>query len=147
MRPLKPLAPVKRGEVLLASEVKALAGETAKATTEISSKITAIQASTSDAVQAIGGISQTIRQIDDAASSIAAAVEQQGAATLSIVNSVSEASRGTTEVTVNMGEVSRNAEVTGAGAKQVLSASSELSQQADRMRADVQAFLKSVRAA
>ncbi|WP_235074121.1 methyl-accepting chemotaxis protein [Asticcacaulis sp. AC466] len=136
-----------RGFAVVASEVKALANQTAKATTEISTKIAAIQASTDSAVSAIGGISQTIRQIDDAASSIAAAVEQQGAATHNIVNSVSEASRGTTEVTSNIGDVSRAAEDTGAAANQVLSASSELSQQAERLRADVQTFLQNVRSA
>ncbi|MDV6331199.1 PAS domain-containing methyl-accepting chemotaxis protein [Asticcacaulis sp. 201] len=136
-----------RGFAVVASEVKALASLTAKATTEISSKIVAIQASTESAVSAIGSISQTIRRIDDAASSISAAVEQQGAATLAIVNSVSEASRGTTEVTSNMGDVSRAAEDTGVAANQVLSASSELSQQAERLRTDVETFLQNVRAA
>ena len=49
-----------RGFAVVASEVKALANQTAKATEEISAQVAAMQTSTSDAVAAIGGITQTI---------------------------------------------------------------------------------------
>jgi methyl-accepting chemotaxis protein len=73
-------------------------------------------------VEAIGGISDTIRTIDETASAIASAVEQQGAATREIVQSVNQASMGTGEVTSDITVVSRAAEETGAGASQVLAA-------------------------
>ena len=136
-----------RGFAVVASEVKQLASETAKATTEISSKVAAIQASTSRAVAAIGAISQTIRQIDDASTSIASAVDQQSLATHEIVNSVNEASRGTTDVTSNIGGVAMAAENTGAAATQVLSASAELSRQSEQLQAQVQSFIDDLRAA
>jgi methyl-accepting chemotaxis protein len=66
-----------RGFAVVAAEVKTLAGQTAKATDEIAGQVTAIPATTSDCVSAIGSISQTIRDISGIATTIAAAVEQQ----------------------------------------------------------------------
>ncbi len=54
-----------RGFAVVASEVKALANQTAKATEEISAQVAAMQASTSDAVASIGGITQTIAQMSE----------------------------------------------------------------------------------
>ena len=50
-----------RGFAVVASEVKALANQTAKATEEISAQVAAMQASTSEAVASIGGISRDHR--------------------------------------------------------------------------------------
>ncbi|MGY8661425.1 HAMP domain-containing methyl-accepting chemotaxis protein [Bradyrhizobium sp. UFLA05-109] len=136
-----------RGFAVVASEVKQLASQTAKATTEITAKIAAIQASTGKAAQAIGGITGTIGQINDAATAIASAVEQQTAATRGIVGSLSKASAGTSQVTANISGVARIAEETGAGAAQVLTASTELARQAESLRVEVRNFLDSVRAA
>ena len=54
-----------RGFAVVASEVKALANQTAKATEEISAQVAAMQASTSEAVSSIGGISETIAQMSE----------------------------------------------------------------------------------
>ena len=91
-----------KGFAVVASEVKALAEQTAKATSEISGQIAQIQASTGQAVTSIGGITGRIREISDVATSIAAAVEEQGAATQEIVRNVSQAAMGTGEVTSNI---------------------------------------------
>ncbi|GGZ22132.1 methyl-accepting chemotaxis protein [Asticcacaulis endophyticus] len=136
-----------RGFAVVASEVKTLAQQTAKATEEINQQIAAIQGTTKQAVTAIESISATIREVNDSSTTISAAVEQQGAATNEIVQAVNQASMGTTEVTVNITGVARMAEETGAGASQVLSASSELAEQAEQLRHQVSAFLARVRAA
>ncbi|MGE7415501.1 methyl-accepting chemotaxis protein, partial [Methylobacterium tarhaniae] len=68
-----------RGFAVVAAEVKELAGQTAKATEEITGQIAAIQASTGQAVGAIGAITARIEEISGVATSIAAAVEEQGA--------------------------------------------------------------------
>ena len=73
-----------RGFAVVASEVKALANQTAKATEEISSQVAAMQASTSEAVASIGGITETISQMSEITVSISTAVEQQGGATREI---------------------------------------------------------------
>ncbi|MGY3076085.1 methyl-accepting chemotaxis protein [Bradyrhizobium sp. LM6.10] len=70
-----------RGFAVVASEVKALANQTAKATEEISAQVAAMQTSTSDAVAAIGGITQTIAEMSEITAGISASIEQQGEAT------------------------------------------------------------------
>ncbi|MDP4006959.1 methyl-accepting chemotaxis protein [Methylobacterium sp. NEAU K] len=136
-----------KGFAVVASEVKALAEQTAKATSEISGQIARIQASTGQAVTSIGGITGRIREISDVATSIAAAVEEQGAATQEIVRNVGQAAMGTGEVTSNISGVASAAEETGAAASQVLGAASELSRQSEHLAAEVGRFLATVRAA
>src|SRR5205823_8973023 len=70
-----------RGFAVVASEVKALANQTAQATEEISAQIQGIQSATGEAVAAIQAIGGTISEIDEISNQIAAAVDQQGAAT------------------------------------------------------------------
>ncbi len=136
-----------RGFAVVAAEVKELAGQTAKATEEITGQIAAIQASTGQAVGAIGAITARISEISTVATSIAAAVEEQGAATQEIVRNVSEAASGTGEVTTTIAGVARAADETGAAASQVLGAASELSRQSEHLSAEVARFLDTVRAA
>ncbi|MFC6792187.1 methyl-accepting chemotaxis protein [Methylobacterium komagatae] len=136
-----------KGFAVVAAEVKELAGQTARATQEISAQICRIQASTGQAVAAISGITQRIRDISATATSIAAAVEQQGAATQEIVRNVSQAAMGASEVTGNIVGVAQASEETGAAASQVLGAASELSRQSEHLRAEVGRFLATVRAA
>ena len=136
-----------KGFAVVASEVKALAEQTARATSEISGQIARIQGSTGQAVTAIGGISARIREINAVAASIAAAVEQQGAATQEIVRNVAQAAQGTGEVTSNIVSVARASEETGAAASQVLGAASELSRQSEQLASEMSRFLATVRAA
>lgn len=136
-----------RGFSVVASEVKALAQQSAQATNEISEQIEQIQMSTRRAVTSIAGIGGRIREISGVAASIAAAVEQQGAATQEIVRNVSQAAVGTGEVTSNVSGVASAAEETGAAASQVLGAASDLSRQSEHLNTEVQRFLATVRAA
>ncbi|TXN71896.1 methyl-accepting chemotaxis protein [Methylobacterium sp. WL6] len=136
-----------KGFAVVAAEVKALAGQTAKATGEISGQIAQVQSSTGQAVTSITGITARIREISGVATSIAAAVEQQGAATQEIVSNVSQVAMSTGEVTSNIAGVAGVAEETGAAASQVLGAASELSRQSEHLTAEVGRFLATVRAA
>jgi methyl-accepting chemotaxis protein len=136
-----------RGFAVVASEVKALSNQTAKATEEISTQIAAIQAETGNAVDAIKAIGGTIRQMDEIASAIAAAVEQQGAATRDISNNIQLVAQGTNGVASNIAGVNEAAAETGTAATQVLTAADDLSRQADKLRGDVTGFLSKIRAA
>jgi methyl-accepting chemotaxis protein len=136
-----------RGFAVVASEVKALAEQTARATSEISGQIARVQASTEHAVASIGGITGRIREISDVASSIAAAVEQQGAATQEIVRNVTQAATGTDAVSSNIASVAAAAGEAGGAAGQVLGAATELSRQSEHLAVEVQRFIDTVRAA
>ncbi|WP_316213630.1 methyl-accepting chemotaxis protein, partial [Bradyrhizobium sp. SZCCHNR2034] len=91
-----------RGFAVVAQEVKTLAGQTAKATEEISSQIANMQLVTQESVEAIKAIGQTIERISEIATSISSAVEQQRAATQNITQSVRSAASGTSEVVSNI---------------------------------------------
>src|SRR5690606_28447110 len=81
-----------RGFAVVAQEVKALAGQTATATTEISERVATIQQATSDNVVRIAGINDVMEEVSSIAAAIAAAVEQQVSATQDIAQTIAEAS-------------------------------------------------------
>jgi methyl-accepting chemotaxis protein len=136
-----------KGFAVVATEVKSLADQTAKATETIGNQIVEIQSATQDAVDAIQTIGKTINEINEIASAIAAAIEEQGSATSEIAQNVQMAAAGTQEVSNKIGVVSQAASETGNAAGQVLDGSTELSQQAETLRAAVDEFLSKVRAA
>jgi methyl-accepting chemotaxis protein len=136
-----------RGFAVVASEVKELASQTAKATEEIAGQVTAIQSATGDCVIAIGGISDTIREISGIATTIAAAVEEQDSATREIARSVQQAAMGTSEVSLNVTGASQAADQSRILANNVLVASGELNQHATALFKSVDSFLAGLRAA
>ena len=136
-----------RGFAVVASEVKSLAEQTAKATDQIGVQVGSIQSSSSEAVAAIKGITETINQMNEITAAIAGAVEEQGSATQEIARNVQQAALGTTEISSNVTGVRQAAGDTGAAAQQVLQASQELSQQSEMMRAHVESFLNDIKAA
>jgi methyl-accepting chemotaxis protein len=135
-----------RGFAVVAQEVKQLASQTGKATSEISGQIAEMQAATQESVVAIKEIG-TIRRISEIATTIASAVEEQGAATQEITRNVQQAANGTTQVASNISEVSSEAAMTGSGAAQVLSSAKSLAEQSARLKTEVDKFLGTVRAA
>jgi methyl-accepting chemotaxis protein len=135
-----------KGFAVVASEVKMLANQTAKATDEIVVQIAGMQAATNDSVVAIKEIGGTIERISEIAASIAAAVEEQGATTFEIARNVQHAAQGTAQVAGNIGEVSSAATETGSAATQVLTSAKALSSEGAKLKAEVRKFLNSVRA-
>ncbi len=136
-----------KGFAVVASEVKSLANQTAKATEDISAQIGGIQGATGDAVNAIREISATIETVHEIASAVSAGVEEQSAATQEIAQNVQQASAGTSEVSSNIAGVTQAASETGSSAQEVLTAATELSKQSELMRSQVDSFLSQVRAA
>ncbi|AWK85865.1 methyl-accepting chemotaxis protein [Azospirillum thermophilum] len=136
-----------KGFAVVATEVKNLAGQTAKATEEISSQVAEMQAATTGAVEAIRTISDAVTNISRTVTDIARSVEQQGSATREIAQNVQQAAEGTQEVMHHIAEVTTAASKTGGAADAVLQASRLLAQQADRLRGEVHGFLDKVRSA
>jgi methyl-accepting chemotaxis protein len=136
-----------RGFAVVASEVKALASQTAKATDEISAQIEGMQAATKQSVDKIKEIGGTITLISEISATIAAAVEEQGAATHEIARNVQNSAQLSIQMANDVGEVSRGTSETGSASSQVLSAAQSLSVESARLKSEVGKFLDDVRAA
>ncbi|MEN3386469.1 MAG: hypothetical protein V7608_6513 [Hyphomicrobiales bacterium] len=136
-----------RGFAVVASEVKALAAQTAKATDEITTQIAGMQVATQDSVSAIKEIGATITRISEIANTVASTLEEQGAVTTEIARNVGEAARGTAQVAEKIVEVNRGASATGAASGQVLGAARALSDESSNLKTAVEKFLNNVRAA
>jgi methyl-accepting chemotaxis protein len=136
-----------RGFAVVAQEVKSLAGQTAKATEEISTHIANMQRATGESVGAIKAIGQTIERISAIATSISSAVEQQGSATQKIAEDVQSASGGTLEVSDKIQHVAQNARETGTTSGLMLKSAQDLSDVSIHLKREVEKFLDSVRAA
>ena len=136
-----------RGFAVVASEVKSLATQTAKATEEISSQIGAMQSATRESVGAIEEIGGTIGRISTIAAAIAASVEEQGAATTEIARNVQEAATGSSQVAANITDVNRGAGETGSASAEVLSSAQSLARESTLLKVEVEKFLVTVRAA
>jgi methyl-accepting chemotaxis protein len=136
-----------KGFAVVASEVKNLATQSARATENISTQIAAMQASTQEAVGAIGGIGSVVEQMDQIASAIAAAVEQQRAATQEIARNVHQVAAGTEQLNGNIEGVSTAARASGDAANDALGVAKDLSAQAAALRRAMVSFLTKVRAA
>jgi methyl-accepting chemotaxis protein len=135
-----------RGFAVVASEVKSLANQTAKATDDIAAQVRAIQEATREAVGAIEKISDTVAKSNAISAAIAAAIEKQEATTQEIAKNVLEAAKGTRGVSGNIMGLNRAADETGQAANMVLSSAAGLAEQAETLRSEADQFLSSVRA-
>ncbi|WP_417676688.1 methyl-accepting chemotaxis protein [Roseibium sp.] len=136
-----------KGFAVVASEVKSLAGQTAKATDEISTHISDIQQSTNAAVQAITGIMDMMEAVNQTAAAMASSVEQQSTATAEISTSISVAAERTAHVTDNIRIVSQGSGETSQSAQQVEQVTDEATRQLDALTQRIETFLKDVAAA
>jgi methyl-accepting chemotaxis protein len=135
-----------KGFAVVASEVKSLAVQTAKATEEISGQISAVQSSTSGAVEAIGRIASRMQEINQFASAVSAAVQEQSAATGEISRNVTSAATGTKEIVSLLSDVAGATGGTRSSAQTVLSASEAVETAAVNLRSEVESFLSKVAA-
>jgi methyl-accepting chemotaxis protein len=135
-----------RGFAVVAHEVKALAGQTAKATAEISENVGVIQASTRTSVDAVREIGNAVREINDVTSNIAGAIGQQDQATREISQNAQLAAQGNETLVSNITSLSEAMGKTSNAAESVLSASGELTAMAETLSREVDQFFRSLRA-
>jgi Methyl-accepting chemotaxis protein len=135
-----------RGFAVVAHEVKALAEQTAKATSEIGQNVSLIQSSTRNAVDSVREIGKAVRDINEVTSNIAGAVEQQDAATREISANAQSAAEGNVTLVSNIGSLSDAIGETNKAATSVLSASSELTSTAEILSREVDKFFHNLRA-
>ena len=136
-----------RGFAVVASEVKALASQTAKATQDIEAQMGTIQGATQQSVEKIADISRRIAELDHITSSISGAATQQNAATGEIAQNISEAAVGAAEVAQTIVGVRTTAEKSGAASRDLLDRMSHLAKQSTALEQKVAAFVGTIRAA
>jgi methyl-accepting chemotaxis protein len=122
-----------KGFAVVATEVKELAQATASATSDITTKITTIQAMTARTAAAIATITAVITRIDDGQRTIAVAVEEQSATTELMARNVGDVSTAAAEIsgtvsniTTSTGTTADDANTTRQSAEQVSAAAGEI---------------------
>lgn len=116
-----------KGFAVVASEVKELAQESARATDDIARRISALQGDTDAASTSIGDIASIIDAISESQASIAAALEQQTATTNEMSRSVAEAAMGTNHIAQAITAVARSSSSTSIGVRDSESSTAHLS--------------------
>ncbi len=133
-----------KGFAVVANEVKSLANQTAKATEEIGQQVAEVQSVSRSAVEAIEGIGDTIRKMDEIAAGIASAMEEQQAATSEIARNIQEATKATEETSRNTVEVNQSAATTSDSVGEAKQAVAELSTRMHALAGEIDSFLTRV---
>ena len=135
-----------KGFAVVAGEVKALAGQTAKATDEIAQQIGEIQEASKQASSSMEDVNVVINNVDEIATAIAASMEEQNAATNEIAGNIDRAAQGTEQVNTNVIAVTKASQETGTASDQVMSAAGALAKQSTQLRDEVNKFVSQIRA-
>jgi methyl-accepting chemotaxis protein len=143
-----------KGFAVVATEVKELAKQTADATENISQRISAIQNTTGESVEAIAKISEVIQKVNQVSKTITTTVEQQSDATSEIAKNITQAADATQavstgisetasasqEITQSISSVDQATTRTNQGATQTQQAGQALAQLAEELRNQVSQF-------
>jgi len=136
-----------RGFAIVAAEVKALAEQTAKATTEIGHQIQGIQMETRDTAEAIAMIADIIRDMDAISGSIFSASQLQDNATHEISVNAERATQGAETVRDNINNVSRTSADSIHSSDVVRDTADMLQKKSIQLKEQVSDFLHRIRTA
>ncbi|GAB1644629.1 methyl-accepting chemotaxis protein [Krasilnikovia sp. MM14-A1259] len=123
-----------KGFAVVAGEVKDLAQETTRATSDIASRIAAIQNDITKAVDAIGEITSIVGGISSHQTSIATAVEEQTATASEINRTVNAAAVASQDIAGNIAAVANASQVANAGAGDAHTAAEAVSRKSDHLK-------------
>ena len=130
-----------KGFAVVANEIKELANQTVRATSDIRSQIDNVQNNTNSTLTAIQEVSGVMRDVNDIVATIAAAVTEQSAATQEIVSNITSLSLGIREANENVsqgsaaaGNITREIGGVNAATVQMKQSSDLVMQSANRMR-------------
>ena len=135
-----------KGFAVVAAEVKNLAGQTTKATEEISKQIDNVQHASKEVIEVLKTIQGAIGNVNEYSSGIAAAVEEQSAATREISENLQIAAQGVQDITGNVSHITRGISDADQEAKEVVSATQILAQQSGLLDIQIKQFLLKIRA-
>ena len=131
-----------KGFAVVAHEVKGLADQTSKATSDIRARISEVRQAADQTTQEIAAIAEVIVQMQGISENTSESVRQQVQATQEITQSLSNALQGAGQASSAIEELNHSAEEAGEVSSAVTEASSSLSKQADQMKTVVETFLQ-----
>ena len=129
-----------KGFAVVANEVKELAKETAKATDEISMRISTIQADSNSASSAIVDISGIISRISELQKKISIGIEEQSQASFEISRVVQTVDSNTSEIAAITRKVAQGTEVSIRETEAASSSTERLSEMAESLKTMAESF-------
>ncbi|WP_343561852.1 methyl-accepting chemotaxis protein [Kiloniella sp. b19] len=134
-----------KGFAVVANEVRSLAGQTANATTEITTQIKEVQSESQKALASVSGISGSITKVAEQANSIVSTVEEQNSAIQEIAQRVAQVSSSTHMVGSHIDDVASNAQQTLNATQGISSSADELVQESEQLAEEIDHFLRDIR--
>ena len=132
-----------RGFAVVAQEVKSLASQTARATDDITTKITAIQQATKQTVEANGSIRQTVEEVQSSADRIRQAMETQAQTVTMITAAVDETALAADSMSSTIAAIRSDTDQVANEIDQVEDGFQRVNEQLARFRASTTEFLSS----
>ena len=129
-----------KGFAVVANEVKDLAQQTEQATSDITNRITQIQAESGAAATAIDQIAIVIGQINEFQTSIAGAVEEQTATAAAMSEQVTQAAVRSGDITTTITQVANVAQTASDHANETHTATQDLARMSAALRTLVDQF-------
>jgi methyl-accepting chemotaxis protein len=134
-----------RGFAVVAGEVKTLATQTAKATSDTENEIAAVSGAAAATLAAMVEVGTIIGRMDEVAGAIAAVVEQQMAATRELAANVRAVSSATDQTARAMQDVAGVADKAGGVGHEVQDAADGIGRESERLLSEVDDFLVAIR--
>jgi methyl-accepting chemotaxis protein len=135
-----------RGFAVVAQEVKSLASQTARATDDITAKITAIQQATRQTVEANGSIRQTVEEVQSSADRIRQAMETQAQTVTMITAAVDETALAADSMSSTIAAIRADTESVANEIDEVEQKFGEVDEQMDRFKTVISDFVKNIAA-
>lgn len=130
----------------MAGEVKNLAAQAAKATSEVDAQIVAIQQRTELATAAMSDIAGIIDKLQEISSSISAAIEEQSIVTNDISRSITNISADMRDASRDIDQLNDASRASGSSAGQAVGKIKNLSNNVASLQGQVSDFLIKIRA-
>ncbi|MEA3053988.1 MAG: methyl-accepting chemotaxis protein, partial [Sphingomonadales bacterium] len=130
-----------RGFAVVAQEVKSLASQTARATDDITAKITAIQQATRQTVDANGSIQKTVEEVQTSAERIREAMEVQARTVTMITAAVDETALAADSMSATIAAIRRDTESVASEIDAVESGFANVDDRLTRFRAATAEFV------
>jgi methyl-accepting chemotaxis protein len=135
-----------RGFAVVAQEVKSLASQTARATDDITAKITAIQQATRQTVDANGSIRQTVEEVQTSAHRIKRAMELQAQTVTMITAAVDETALAADSMSSTIATIRSDTEAVASEIDQVEQNFGQVDEQMARLKGTTSQFVNSIAA-